>query len=77
MTLATDEFIRRFLIHLLPHGFNRICHYGLFANHNIARVRDLLAVPVLTPAPRAISAIRDLALDFNSRIASRISVPSA
>ena len=49
MTLATDEFIRRFLIHVLPHGFHRIRHYGLFANGNraanVARARELLAVP--------------------------------
>jgi len=49
MTLAGDEFIRRFLIHVLPSGFHRIRHYGLFANggraENLARVRDLLAVP--------------------------------
>ena len=49
MTLATDEFIRRFLIHVLPRGFHRIRHYGLFAKaagaDNIARARELLAVP--------------------------------
>src|SRR5262245_2787476 len=49
MTLATSEFIRRFLIHVLPRGFRRIRHYGLFANGNraanIARARELLAVP--------------------------------
>src|SRR5262249_47403502 len=49
MTLATDEFIRRFLIHVLPKGFHRIRHYGLFATskriENIARARELLAVP--------------------------------
>ena len=49
MTLATDEFIRRFLIHVLPRGFHRIRHYGLFASatraDNIARARQLLAVP--------------------------------
>ena len=49
MTLATDEFIRRFLIHVLPKGFHRIRHYGLFAKavraDNIARARELLAVP--------------------------------
>jgi len=33
MTLATGEFIRRFLLHVLPSGFHRIRHYGLFANH--------------------------------------------
>src|SRR5260370_40605599 len=49
MTLATGEFIRRFLIHVLPPGFHRIRHYGLFASgtraDNIARARQLLAVP--------------------------------
>jgi Putative transposase/Transposase zinc-binding domain len=47
MTLTTDEFIRRFLIHVLPKGLHRIRHYGLFAKSacadNIARVRKLLA----------------------------------
>jgi Putative transposase/Transposase zinc-binding domain len=47
MLLATDEFIRRFLIHVLPTGFHRIRHYGLFASgvraQNIARARELLA----------------------------------
>jgi hypothetical protein len=49
MTLAIDEFIRRFLIHVLPDGFHRIRHYGLFANggrvENIARARQLLNLP--------------------------------
>ena len=49
MTLATPEFIRRFLLHVLPSGFHRIRHYGLFANGgraaNLARARELLAVP--------------------------------
>src|SRR5271157_5786369 len=53
MTLATSEFIRRFLIHVLPGGFHRIRHYGLFASasrvDNIARARELLAIP---PQPR-------------------------
>jgi hypothetical protein len=48
MTLATNEFIRRFLTHVLPGGFHRIRHYGLFANgsraDNIARARELLNV---------------------------------
>ena len=56
MRLATDEFIRRFLIHVLPHGFHRIRHYGLFANGNraanIARARDLLAVQPAQSNPR-------------------------
>jgi hypothetical protein len=49
MTLATAEFIRRFLIHVLPSGFHRIRHYGLLASgtraDNIARARRLLDVP--------------------------------
>jgi Putative transposase/Transposase zinc-binding domain len=53
MTLATDEFIRRFLIHVLPTGFHRIRHYGMFASHKraetIARARELLN----SPAPQA------------------------
>jgi len=46
MTLATHEFIRRFLMHVLPKGLHRIRHYGLFANanraENLARMRELL-----------------------------------
>jgi hypothetical protein len=48
MTLAVSEFIRRFLIHVLPKGFHRIRHYGLFGNtgraDSIARIRELLLV---------------------------------
>jgi hypothetical protein len=49
MTLEVDEFIRRFLSHVLPKGLHRIRHYGLFANgskaKNIAKARELLGVP--------------------------------
>jgi hypothetical protein len=49
MTLSTGEFMRRFLLHVLPTGFHRIRHYGLIANagrrDNLARVRALLNVP--------------------------------
>ena len=48
MTLATDEFIRRFMSHVLPRGFHRIRHYGLLASSsrkaNLARARALLEV---------------------------------
>jgi len=51
MTLATDEFIRRFLMHVLPAGFHRIRYYGLLASSkradNIARARELLAPPMI------------------------------
>jgi len=57
MTLAADEFIRRFLIHVLPTGFHRIRHYGLFANNrrepNITRARQLLNAPAPKPQPVA------------------------
>jgi hypothetical protein len=55
MTLGAHEFIRRFLLHVLPKGFHRIRHYGLFASAtrkaNIARLRDLLAASSPTSAP--------------------------
>ena len=61
MTLATAEFIRRFLIHVLPKGFHRIRHYGLFANgnraENIARARALLAMPALVIEPQGSNAV--------------------
>jgi Putative transposase/Transposase zinc-binding domain len=48
MTLATDEFIRRFLVHVLPRGFHRIRHYGILASSarktSIALARQLLNV---------------------------------
>ena len=55
MTLDAAEFIRRFLIHVLPTGFHRIRHYGLFASavraQNVERARQLLATPNATPEP--------------------------
>lgn len=55
MTLSAHEFIRRFLSHVLPKGFHRIRHYGLFANGNraeaIAKSRELLAVAPPPPKP--------------------------
>ena len=51
MTLATDEFIRRFLMHVLPAGFHRIRYYGLLASskraENIAHARELLTLSIL------------------------------
>jgi predicted Zn-ribbon and HTH transcriptional regulator len=58
MTLATFEFIRRFLIHVLPKGFHRIRHYGLLARgacaDNVARARELLGVKDHKNKPTAI-----------------------
>ena len=61
MTLATDEFIRRFLMHVLPAGFHRIRYYGLLASgkraENVARARELLTPPIIpVDAIKAISA---------------------
>ena len=53
MALATHEFIRRFLVHVLPRGQHRIRHYGFFGNGNravnIAKIRDLLRVKAPEP----------------------------
>jgi putative transposase/transposase-like zinc-binding protein len=64
MTLSANEFMRRFLLHVLPAGFHRIRHYGLLANaarrNNLARARELLHVlpeaaePQLPDEPAAI-----------------------
>ena len=53
MTLDSAEFIRRFLLHVLPSGFHRIRHYGLFAGtvraRNVERARQLLAASEASP----------------------------
>lgn len=53
MTLATAEFIRRFLLHVLPKGLHRIRHYGLLASsakaEMVAKARELLSVPPTEP----------------------------
>ena len=57
MTLAADEFIRRFLLHTLPDGFHRIRHYGFLANgHRAAKLalcRSLLDTATVTSTPDA------------------------
>ena len=63
MSLDTPEFIRRFLIHVLPKGFHRIRHYGLLASTNraanIAHARKLLAVPSRPEQPETPKAAID------------------
>lgn len=60
MTLAADEFIRRFLIHVLPRGFHRIRHYGLLAGSArkdcLAKARDVLGVAPAPDEPQAAEA---------------------
>jgi Putative transposase/Transposase zinc-binding domain len=63
MTLDASEFIRRFLVHVLPKGLQRIRHYGLLANGNrkdaITTARELLAVPKAEPKPEPTAPVED------------------
>src|SRR5262249_42186477 len=56
LTLPAEEFLRRFLCHVLPSGFHRIRHYGLLANRskqdNLARCRELLGAAPAPPPPK-------------------------
>jgi hypothetical protein len=57
MTVAPGEFIRRFMLHVLPKGFHRIRHYGLLASSSakadtIARARELIADAAPPQSPR-------------------------
>jgi hypothetical protein len=64
MTLAADEFMRRFLLHVLPGGFHRILHFGLIANNGrkvkLALARELL---ITVPAVAATENNGDDAMD--------------
>ena len=57
MTVSADEFIRRFLLHVLPEGFHRIRYYGFLGNRyraqKLAHCRDLLGMPVPEPSDDA------------------------
>lgn len=74
MTLAADEFIRRFLLHTLPPGFQRIRHYGFLANahrrHKLALCRRLLTADptALLPPPVAVPSAPASTLIDNSRL---------
>ena len=65
MRLDAQEFIRRFLLHVLPSGFQRIRHYGLLANCQravkLARCRELLAAPAPATKPA------DTPVDYRDR----------
>ena len=55
MTLTSEEFIRRFLLHVLPEGFKRIRYYGFLCNRyreqKLARCRELLRMAARSPLP--------------------------
>ena len=61
MTVHPHEFIRRFLIHVLPKGLHRIRHYGLLANGqreaNLAKARELLRVKTVDPASDTVGCV--------------------
>jgi hypothetical protein len=67
MTLAADEFIRRFLLHTVPNSFHRIRHFGFLANRakakDLARCRTLLAAPA-PPPDEPPKTTRDLLLEL-------------
>jgi hypothetical protein len=67
MTLAADEFIRRFLLHVLPPGLQRIRYYGLLGNRHraekLSRCRELLGMNSATPEPVETAA----SLDYRDR----------
>jgi len=68
MTLSVDEFIRRFLLHVLPSGFHRIRYYGLFANSNrvesLAKARAIIGIP-LTPVTKSMEDVPPLSMDYH------------
>ena len=73
MTLSADEFIRRFLLHVIPPGFQRIRHYGPFSNRhrvrNLARCRELLVGTrsELLPDPDQLDEVREAIIETAAR----------
>ena len=63
MTVTAEEFIRRFLLHVLPEGFHRVRHYGFLANRyrkqKLARCRELLKMPPPEPKSQEKTDYRD------------------
>jgi len=75
MTLEPGEFIRRFLLHVLPKGFHRIRHYGLLASAtrkaNIVRARELLAAPEPETVPDDITSAASGSMSTSPRSAQK------
>ena len=74
LTLPGTEFLRRFLLHVLPPHFMRIRHYGLAANrnrHKLDRCRTLLGLPPPSPPPPALTAIASTATTLTERPSPR------
>ena len=66
IALPVDEFLRRFLLHVLPSGFVRVRHYGLLANRGrhqrLQRCRELLGLPIPAVTPTTAESVVDLLL---------------
>ena len=75
MTVTAEEFIRRFLLHVLPEGFQRIRHYGFLANRyreqKLARCRELLKMPPPEPKSQEKKDYRDQYEELTGRRLSR------
>src|SRR6266446_7959131 len=76
MTVSADEFLRRFLLHLLPKGLVRIRHFGLFANRRretaLARCRELLGTAACADRPEATNLLRCPACSGTMLVVQRI-----
>ena len=74
MELRAEEFLRRFLLHVVPTGFVRIRHYGLLANRTrqakLTRARQLLAIVAATPLLSPVS-VPATATDHSPAAATR------
>ena len=76
MTVSADEFLRRFLLHVLPKGLVRIRHFGLFANRTrsaeLQRCRELLGAAPETECPEATNHLRCPACSATMLVVERI-----
>ena len=76
MTLSTDEFLRRFLLHVLPKGLVRIRHFGFFANRRrqtaLARCRELLGTATIAERSEATNLSRCPACSGTMLVIERI-----
>src|SRR5216684_2049029 len=76
MTVSADEFLRRFLLHVLPRGLVRIRHFGLFANRRretaLARCRELLGTAACADRPEATNLLRCPACSGTMLVVQRI-----
>jgi hypothetical protein len=77
MTVSADEFLRRFLLHVLPNGLVRIRHFGYFANRNrnaaLQRCRQLLGATAIADRPEVANQLRCPACTGTMLVVERLS----